>query len=80
MIVFIISILVAIVCYVLGKKREIFKNNFEIAKHILWVEACVFMAGYFFSNKYIYKQIWMVLMGIASIFSLIHIYYLKRKK
>lgn len=42
MIVFIISIIVAIICYVVGKKRDIIKNSSEIIKQILWIEACVF--------------------------------------
>lgn len=80
MIVFIISVIVAIICYVVGKKRAVLKNRFEIISNILWVEACVFMAGYFFTDKNIYREIWMVLLGVASIFSIVYSYYLKRKK
>ena len=79
MIVFIISIIVAIICYVIGKKRAVLKNNFIILRNILWVEACVFMAGYFFTDQEIYRRIWMIFMGTAGIFSLVYSCFLKKK-
>lgn len=78
MIVFIISIIVAIICYVVGKKRDIIKNSSEIIKQILWIEACVFLGGYFITDNY--KEIWVIFMGAASIFTLIDIMVLKKKK
>ena len=80
MIVYIISIMVAIICYVIGKRRSVLKNNFEIIRHILWVEACVFMAGYFFTDKNIYKLLWSILLGISAVFSFIYSIYLKKEK
>lgn len=80
MMIFIIGVIVAIICYAIGKKRKTFKNDFEILKYILWVEACVFMIGYFFTDKHIYKQVWMGLLGAALIISIIFSNHLKRKK
>lgn len=80
MIVFIISIIVAIICYVIGKKRAVLKNNFITLRNILWVEACVFMAGYFFTDIGVYKLIWSILIAVASVFSLVYDVYLKNKK
>lgn len=68
MVICVISIIVAVICYVVGKKRVILKNNFEIITHILWIEACIFMAGYFLTDKYVYREIWMILMVIAGVF------------
>lgn len=78
--IFIISIIVAVICYVVGRKRAVLKNNLEILRHILWVEACVFMAGYFFTDRDIYKLIWNILLAVAAVYSFIYSIYLKREK
>lgn len=79
MIIYIAGIIAAVICFYTGKKRAVLKNNLEILRHILWVEACVFMAGYFFTDQEIYRRIWMIFMGTAGIFSLVYSCFLKKK-
>ena len=80
MLIFSIIIIVAIVCYMVGKKRAVNKNNSEIVKQILWAEALIFLGGYYITDKDSYKVIWMMFMGVAAIFTLVDICLLKNKR
>ena len=69
--ILIIGIFIAVISYLIVKKRAIKTNDREMIKSIIWIEACAFLIVYFITNNNSYKISWLTFMFFACVISLI---------